>query len=259
MRPVLEDAARLQEARDGRFRVVADPRAESEPVRAADGRDRVQLDAPEPADRRGDVVRPSTPETGRVALVRHDVAADLCNARRSPCRDSTTGGPRMFRVRRGRAARGRGTRQQALDLDECARESVRVRPGHSAEELTDLPAEAAPDGLECSTAERRSAPARAGAGLPPPVHARPVRPRSRSATSWDTAAPETAARRARSAAAIGPSEIARRARSCETVSGGRCAASSRWIQRVARGAVATSASATSYPGFGGIGLSKVNR
>ena len=82
MRPVLEDPALAQEPRDRALRVVADPRRERQPVRAADGRDRVELHAAEPVDGRGDVggTRPAEPR--RVALVGNDVPPELCDGDR---------------------------------------------------------------------------------------------------------------------------------------------------------------------------------
>ena len=62
VRPVLEDPPLAEQLRDRVARVGADPRAERQPVRAIDCRDRVELHRGQPADRRLDVGRVAAPE-----------------------------------------------------------------------------------------------------------------------------------------------------------------------------------------------------
>src|SRR5439155_20419613 len=75
VRPVLEDAALAQECRDVRLVVGADARGKREPVRAVDGRDRVELHGLETPDLRRDVRGLRAAEAPRIALVGDDVAA----------------------------------------------------------------------------------------------------------------------------------------------------------------------------------------
>ena len=64
VRPVLEDPAVAEQLRDGFPRVVADAARERDPVAALDRRDRVELDARQPADRRLDARSRSRAGTG---------------------------------------------------------------------------------------------------------------------------------------------------------------------------------------------------
>ena len=70
MGPVLEDAARREQLRDGRGRIGADPGGEREPVAAVDRGDRVELHAGEPSDRRLHVVGAGAAEPARITLRR---------------------------------------------------------------------------------------------------------------------------------------------------------------------------------------------
>ena len=83
MCPVLEDAARGEQVRDGLARVVADPADESDPVAPLDGRDRVELDARERADRRLDLAACRAPGAAGVALRRDGKPPNRRRAHRS--------------------------------------------------------------------------------------------------------------------------------------------------------------------------------
>ena len=76
VRPVLEDPSVGEEARDGLRREGADARADREPVRAIDGRDRVELHRRQPANRVLHVALGRAAESGCEALAPDDQAPD---------------------------------------------------------------------------------------------------------------------------------------------------------------------------------------
>ena len=83
VRPVLEDPARGEQARDGLPRVVADAACERDPVAPLDGRDRIELDARERANGRLDARSVRAAIAARVALRRDGKAANRRRAHRS--------------------------------------------------------------------------------------------------------------------------------------------------------------------------------
>jgi hypothetical protein len=81
VRPVFEDAPGSEEPRHVLRVEKADAGREREPVRAVDGRDRVQLYGGQAADRRLDVRLVGAPVTAAEALGADDRPADLCEGR----------------------------------------------------------------------------------------------------------------------------------------------------------------------------------
>ena len=72
VRPVLEDPPLAKQALDRPVRDGSDARRQRQPVRAIDGRDRVELHRRQAPDRRLDLDRPSPSEPRRELLLRHD-------------------------------------------------------------------------------------------------------------------------------------------------------------------------------------------
>jgi hypothetical protein len=78
--PVLEDSPGSQELEDGLLRVAADAGGEREPMRAVDGRDRVELDRAQAADGRLDLAGLRAPIPRGEALRGDDQPPDLLEA-----------------------------------------------------------------------------------------------------------------------------------------------------------------------------------
>ena len=146
MRPVLEDPALGEQARDGVARVVAGSACERDPVAPLHGRDRVELDARERANRRLDARSVGAAIPARVALrgdgkpsnrVALTVVSSIVSqstflefARRAPAAAAGAGARR--RLRAGRADDGAGRRGVRRARDRPARAAGRALPAAEA-------------------------------------------------------------------------------------------------------------------------------
>ncbi len=122
MRPVLEHPPGAQQARDRRLVVAPDARAERQPVRPVDGRDRVELDGLQPPDLGGDVLVARPAEASRVALVGDDEPSKLCQRNRAHAgANASRAGPARARSRTAAGFPGGGPGSDRPAAGPCGR------------------------------------------------------------------------------------------------------------------------------------------